>query len=56
MVKISIAVLKRQGFDKSYYDRSSKTLHARCSQCEACIINGVPCHERNCPNKRSIRK
>ena len=46
------ARLRRQGFDRSRYDRSERTTHVRCSQCEALVINGVPCHERGCPNAR----
>lgn len=29
----------------------SKTF--RCNQCEACMINGVFCHETGCPNRDS---
>lgn len=25
----------------------------RCDQCEMATINGVPCHERGCPNGKS---
>lgn len=44
--------LRRRGFDESYYDRSDGRYRVRCSQCQALVINGVPCHERGCPNNR----
>lgn len=52
MAKINTAWLKRRGFDKSYYDRSARVLRVHCSECEALVIQGVPCHERHCPNKK----
>ena len=42
--------LQRAGFDRSEFDRSTRTWHVQCSQCEALVINGVACHERGCPN------
>jgi hypothetical protein len=39
------AKLHSAGFDLS------EGLSVRCSRCEAVVINGVPCHERNCPNE-----
>jgi hypothetical protein len=32
--------------------RQKKTAKVRCNQCEALMINGVFCHERECPNER----
>ena len=29
-----------------------KDFTVRCSQCQACTINGVPCHETGCTNAR----
>jgi len=43
---------KRLGFDESWYDRSTGYWNVKCSQCEAIVINGTPCHEQNCPNER----
>ena len=43
--------LKEQGFDDSTYDCGDRTYRVRCSQCEALVINGVPTHERGCPNQ-----
>lgn len=48
--------LRRLGFDRSTYNRESGTWRVRCSQCEALVINGCPCHESGCPNKRSDRE
>ena len=30
---------------------SPKSITIRCSQCEAAVICGVPCHENGCPNR-----
>jgi len=45
--------LRKQGFDLSIYDRHIGHWRVRCSQCEAAVINGMPCHEAACPNIRS---
>lgn len=42
--------LRQMGFDLTEYNRSTGYYHVRCSQCEACVINGTPCHETGCPN------
>ena len=26
-----------------------------CNQCEACMINGVYCHETGCPNQDKVK-
>ena len=44
--------LRRQGFDRTSYDRSTGHYRVGCSQCEALVINGIACHEHGCPNKR----
>lgn len=44
--------LRALGFDRSRYNPSSATYSVRCSQCEALCINGMPTHERHCPNER----
>jgi hypothetical protein len=54
--KISTDLLKRLGFDQSSYDRRCGTWRVRCSQCEASVINGIPCHEHGCPNSLSTRR
>jgi len=36
------------GFDRSTKD--GPYIRVRCSQCEALVINGSPCHETGCPN------
>jgi hypothetical protein len=41
---------RRMGFDKSHVDDG--TCRVQCSQCEALVIQGVPCHETGCPNQR----
>ena len=43
--------LREQGFDKSRAIPFETGWHVKCSQCEALVINGTPCHERGCPNK-----
>lgn len=36
------------GFDLS--TQTQTRIRVRCSQCAAVCINGVPCHENQCPN------
>jgi hypothetical protein len=43
--------LQAKGFDKSYYTKHTTGVEVACSQCEALVICGVPCHERGCPNR-----
>jgi len=49
--------LFRLGFDDSYRvgrneaGQFSKAIRVSCSQCEALVICGVPCHETGCPNQ-----
>ena len=43
--------LHDQGFDLSENVLFTKQFRVRCSQCEAAVINGVPCHENGCPNQ-----
>jgi len=49
------ARLRRQGFDRTRYERSGGYYQLSCSQCEAITINGVACHETGCPNARRSR-
>lgn len=51
MPKSQIQKLHDAGFDKSYYKQETCTWRVGCSQCEACVINGLPCHETGCPNQ-----
>lgn len=48
------AQLKAKGFDKSWRHRG--LVHVQCSQCEAMVIQGVPVHERGCPNEKKRRR
>lgn len=45
-------ILKKKGFDLSYYDRKTGYHNVRCSQCESLVINGIACHETGCPNEK----
>jgi hypothetical protein len=40
-----------EGFDLSYVVDGTNKLQIQCSQCAACVINGVPCHETGCRNQ-----
>lgn len=51
--RVSTVLLKRLGFDQSYYNRRTGYYKVKCSQCEATVINSTPCHETGCPNKPS---
>ena len=46
-----LATLRAKGFDQSYNIPFTKSYKVKCSQCEACAINGVACHETGCPNQ-----
>lgn len=50
----TIRELHRRGFDKSKAIPFEKAAWLGCSQCEALAINGIPTHERGCPNKPSV--
>lgn len=52
-VRAQISRLRSGGFDRSRTSPDSPH-HVRvgCSQCEALVINGHPCHETGCPNTR----
>ena len=51
MRRVSLtASLIARGFDRSHAVPFEHGARVRCSQCEALCINGVPCHERGCPN------
>ncbi len=43
--------LREGGFDTSYVDDT--TVYVQCSQCEAVVVNGTPCHEYGCVNLES---
>lgn len=45
--------LHDRGFDKSSVFKDSDGARVGCSQCEALVINGIACHETDCPNARS---
>lgn len=44
--------LELDGFDQCEVDEihDEMTVSVGCSQCEALVLNGVPCHELGCPN------
>ncbi len=46
-----IQELRNLGFDKTVRT-GVKRYYVSCSQCEALVINGLPTHERGCPNAR----
>jgi len=56
MMAVSLKKLRQLGFDRSYYDRSSGCHRVRCSQCEALVINGIPCHETGCPSEFGLKR
>ena len=51
VAKRAAKLREQKGFDKSYVTED-KNVRVRCSQCQAMVINGVPVHERGCPNER----
>jgi hypothetical protein len=48
--------LRDRGFDDSTVVPFRRAWIPRCSQCEALIINGTPCHEQGCPNDAAARR
>lgn len=42
------------GFDLSV--TGSGSIHVRCSQCRASVVNGVACHETGCPNAARAKR
>ena len=51
MAYLNLDDLRRLGFDRSRAIAFSRAHYVGCSQCEALCINGVPTHERGCPNQ-----
>jgi len=39
---------RRVGFDKAHVEDGYCVIG--CSQCQARVINNIPCHEEGCPN------
>jgi hypothetical protein len=48
---MTLEMLRARGFDRSRHVPFTKTFRIGCSTCAALAINGVPCHERGCPNE-----
>lgn len=44
--------LRTLGFDESYNIPFSNRYRVLCSQCQAMVINNIPCHETGCPNEK----
>ena len=49
---MTIETLEALGFDNSALDEDDGTIQLGCSQCCACSIQRVPCHETGCPNNK----
>lgn len=47
----TLETLRFKGFDESYNVRFTSTYKVKCSCCSAMVINGIPTHERGCPNQ-----
>jgi hypothetical protein len=47
-----LATLRALGFDLSTHIPFTRYFRPRCSQCAALAVNGMPTHERGCPNTR----
>lgn len=46
---VRVESLIGRGFDDTYIIRGGM-IRPKCSQCEALVINGIACHETECPN------
>ena len=42
--------LRARGFDLASHVPFTREYRVRCSQCQACAINGMACHETGGPN------
>jgi hypothetical protein len=45
--------IRRRGFDLSRVSDGAVTV--RCSQCNAIVVNDIPCHEPGCPNQKGVK-
>ena len=53
--RLAKTLREQYGFDKAHVATSDGgTRYARvgCSQCQAMCVNGVPLHEKGCPNEK----
>lgn len=58
---MTLEQLHAKGFDKSArygecWNLTDKYIIVDCSQCQALVINGTPCHERGCPNAARAKR
>lgn len=51
---MTLEQLERLGFDKCDQAPQGKHVRVGCTQCNAAVIQGVPCHEKGCPNARRV--
>lgn len=49
--KSTLQALRDLGFDQSEHVPFQHLWRAKCSQCVAAVINGIPTHEHGCPNQ-----
>ncbi len=49
---MNLAQLRLLGFDESEHIPFTNRYRVKCSQCQACTVNGIPCHETECPNQK----
>jgi hypothetical protein len=47
---MNLKKLRDLGFDESSHIPFTKNFSVKCSQCNALVLNGVPCHEIGCCN------
>lgn len=48
----TLQTLRYKGFATSSHIPFTKQYKVRCTECEALVINGTPCHETGCPEQR----
>lgn len=51
MKKSKLQRLRDRGFDLTEHEPFTRYYRVRCSQCDALVINGTPCHEDGCLNR-----
>ena len=52
MSAVNVRSLRARGFDRSANVPFTRLYRVVCSQCEALVLNGVPTHERGCPQDK----
>lgn len=54
---MTLEQIKQDGFDLSKRNEENpKYIHVRCSQCACVVVQGIPIHEKGCPNDKTQKR